>query len=358
MKKRENGVELLRILAAFLVCAVHVCNVEREQAIDPDIVNASFHYFWLVFTMAQAGVAVFIALSGAFTLKAHSTTDYAPFYKKAKSRIVMPTIVFSIFYIFFEGFINYISGAYADKVGDNVSLIMSFVFKLPMAVMGYPATHMWYMFMLMVMYLLLPFVAIAKEKMGEKNFLIASWVMWILGTIDAVSSPPKVSYSLGYCADILGIIMLGYQFHEWGLKRKGKTSQAIGMIAGGSAVILVEYLLIYLPLRNTSVAQTISLQRPHNPLLALGALILVAGFTMLDIKVNLGYLGALTLWVYIVHPAVMEIVFIIEGRLSGVPFTEIGITAPVLVGTVNTIIVFILSFVMAHLIEKWRGRKA
>lgn len=356
-KKRESGLDLLRIFAAFFVCAVHVCNVEREQAVNPEVLDFSYHYFWILFRLGQTAVACFIALSGAFALRARSTLDYASFYKKAKKKVVIPTIVFTIFYFFFESFIKYESGVYADAAGNNVSYVTALLNQLPGTILGFPAVHMWYMFMLMILYLLLPFVAQAKEKMGEHNFAVASVVLWILGTIDAISSPPNVAWSLGYCADILGIVMLGYVFHEWALKKKGNRTLGFGMIAAGCAVIAAEY-LITLAIRNNDALLKLLPQRPHSPFLSMAALLLIAGFTMMDIKANLGWLSLLTFWVYIVHPAVMQPVFAVEGAILGIPFAQVGEKDPVLIGTVNMVIVFILSFVVSHFIEKWRGRKA
>lgn len=55
-KKREIGLDLLRIFAAFFVCAVHVCNVEREQAVNPEVLDFSYHYFWILFRLRQTAV--------------------------------------------------------------------------------------------------------------------------------------------------------------------------------------------------------------------------------------------------------------------------------------------------------------
>lgn len=348
-KKRENGLDLLRVIAAILVCAVHVCNVGRSQAAEYTNLNFEFHFFYVIFHFGQAAVACFVALSGAFIIKASSTKDYKTFYRRTWKKVVIPTIVFSLFYIFFEAILSCVKNPGEGNL--FAAFLKALLGKCVMGVMGFPAVHMWYMFMLMILYLLAPFVVLAREYMGEQHFVKAAFVLWVLGAVDAVSHQTRVSWSLGYTADLLGIFMLGYVFHEWALKRRGNTKLGIGLITGGCALIAVEY-LIWLMTRNFDLMSQLFQQRPHNPFLSMGALLCIAGFTILEIKCNVGTLSLLTLWVYIVHPAVMEIVFLAEGAVFHIPSTEIGLSQPVLTGTVNIIIVTVISFIVSFLIEK------
>jgi peptidoglycan/LPS O-acetylase OafA/YrhL len=348
-RKRENSLDLLRIIAAILVCAVHVCNVGRAQAAEYTELNFEFHYFYVMFHFGQAAVACFIALSGAFIIKADTTKNYPVFYKRTWKKVVIPTIFFSVFYILFEACTNsFGKPGVTNPAGEFPKALFG---KLVMGVMGFPAVHMWYMFMLMVLYLLAPFVVLAREYMGEKHCAKAAVVLWVLGAVDAVSHQTRVSWSLGYTADLLGIFMLGYVMHEWASKRRGKTVQGILLIAGGCGLILAEY-VIWLFTRGNALISMILQQRPHNPFLSMGALLCIAGFTMLEMKCNMGTLSLLTLWVYIVHPAVMEIVFRIEGAVLHVPSEEIGLKNPVLTGTVNIVIVAVLSFIVSYFVDK------
>jgi surface polysaccharide O-acyltransferase-like enzyme len=356
-KKRENGLDLLRVIAAILVCAVHVCNVGRAQAADYTDLNFEFHFFYVVFHLAQAAVACFIALSGAFILKASSTKDYMAFYRRTWKKIVIPTIIFSVFYIIFLSAVNCI-----DDPGTNLpATFMKYLAgQTALGLLGYPAVHMWYMFMLMVLYLLAPFVVLAREHMGEKHFAKAAVILWILGVVDTISQDKRLttSWSIGYCADVLGIFMLGYVMHEWALKRKGRTEAGIGLIAGGCGLFTAEYMIWLLIRGNEQIAEFFQ-QRPHNPFLSMGALLCIAGFTILEFKVNFGTLSLLTLWVYIVHPAIIDLLRIVEGAILHVPYTEIGKDKPVLTGTINIVIVVILSFIVAWFVEKamnWNGK--
>ena len=90
MMKRENGLDLLRIFAAYLVVTLHVCTFIRQYVADIGELNFSYHYFMFIRQMTTSAVIVFIMLSGAFVLKASSTKDFASFYKKTWKKLCIP----------------------------------------------------------------------------------------------------------------------------------------------------------------------------------------------------------------------------------------------------------------------------
>ncbi len=295
-------------------------------------------------------------LSGAFVLKAKSTRDYRAFYKKSWGKIVVPTIIFSIFYLFFEWFVYYKVGVYGSFLKEGVAL-QSFLLQVVLTLQGLPAEHMWYMYALIGLYLVAPFEAGAKEMMGERDFAIASVVVCLWGIIDALAQPPVLMWGIGYVARLLGIFMMGYVVHEWALKKSGN-GLAIGLILAGVAVNVVEYVIHLLVMENEKLDEILAPQRPYNFLLVIACIFFIAGFTILDIDVKLSYPSALTYWVYLVHPAVMMLTFIMESAIFHVPYLDLGKTNMILWGVVNTIIVYLLSFVVGHVIQKYFfGRK-
>ena len=349
MKKRENGLDLARLISAFLVVIVHVCSSQRKMVMNTGIVDFDYHFFVAMRHFAQAAVPVFIMLSGAFVLKGRSTCDYKAFYKKSFGKLVIPTVIFSVLYLFLEWYVYYRIGVYGAYPDGNVAL-QSFIFQLGMTLQGAPAEHMWYMYSLIGLYILAPFVAHTKDVMGERDFTIASIVMCIWGVIDALAQPPFLNWGIGYVARLLGIFMMGYVVHEWALKKKGN-GLAIGLILAGLIVNCVEYLIHLAVMNNTKLDDILACTRPYNAFVVVSSMLYVAGFTILDIRTELSYPSALTYWVYLVHPAVMMALFFIESAIFHVPYLELGTTNPILFGLVNTVIVYLLSFVVGHIIE-------
>ncbi len=356
MRKRENGLDLVRILAAFLVVAVHVCTVQRKAALASDVIDFNYHFFAGMRHLGQSAVIVFIMLSGAFVLKAKSTADYKSFYKKSWGKIVVPTIIFSIFYLFFEWFIYYKTGVFDGYLEGNVAF-NSFFIQLVLALEGLPAEHMWYMYALVGIYVLAPFVAMAKEKMSERDFTIACIVMCVWGVVDALTQPQILNWGIGFVSRLLGIFMMGYVVHEWALKKSGN-GLAITLILCGLTVNVIEYIVHVIIRNNTKLDEILTPTRPYNAVLVVASMLFIAGFTILDIKADLFYPSALTYWVYLVHPAVMMLLFILESAIFKVPYLEIGIKNPIASGMANTVVVFILSFIIAHFIEKFTSGRA
>ncbi len=106
-KKYFLWADIIRILAIFLVVAVHLSYLPQNISID------NFFYY-VHFAIAKTSVPLFVMLSGALLLtKAESSKD---FYTKRLRRILFPWIFWSIIYIFFLGFPVSFSGLKAAMV--------------------------------------------------------------------------------------------------------------------------------------------------------------------------------------------------------------------------------------------------
>lgn len=355
MKKRENGLDLLRVISAFFVVAVHVCTLELKMVKAAGVLNAEFFFFTIIRHFTSIAVVCFFCLSGAFVLKAGSTADYVSFYKKMWKKIVIPTIAFSIFYFFFESFIYYRFGVYS-YLGD-ISYGTALMVQLTMLLTGIPAEHMWYMFTLIGLYLLAPFVVIVKERIGERAFGKVAIALCAWGTVDALIQAPKVYWSLGYCADLLGMFMLGYVVHEWALKRKDDTKLGLRMLGAGFLAFITEYGIYLLIRGNESLTRYITPEKVYNVFAVAAALCFVAALTILNVKRDFGYPSLLTFWVYLAHPIVMCLLFVLETAIFHVSYMEIGQKEPVLVGAANTLIVFVLTFAAVHVVETCLSRR-
>ena len=84
--------------------------------------NEYYYVFTTFRNVIPAVLILFLMISGAFALKSEKTADHKSFYRKS-GRIFLPTIVFSIIYLFLESFVYYEAGAYPkDVIGSFSSL--------------------------------------------------------------------------------------------------------------------------------------------------------------------------------------------------------------------------------------------
>lgn len=350
MRKRENGLDLLRIIASFFVVACHVCTFELREVQSAGEFTPAFFLFTSIRRLTTVSVICFFLLSGAFVLKSGATADYPAFYRKSWKKLVVPTFYFSVFYFFFESIVYYKVGLYS-YLGD-ISFGTAVLNQVVMALTGQPGVHLWYMYTLIGLYLIAPFLVIIREKVGERAFRNIAVVLCIWGTVDALIQAPKVYWSLGYCMDLAGMFMMGYVAHEWALKKRDNRKLGWVMLAVGCAIVILED-IIHLRFSGNEVFMLhITPDAVYNAFAILAALSFICALTIIDIKRDFGYPSLISFWVYLVHPAVLMLLLIAESAIFDVPYMEIGLDNMIPTGMINTIIVFVISYLLAHCIEK------
>lgn len=402
MKQREHSLDILRIISALLVVLAHVYTVSHHTAMKSDVINGAYWYFHTVRYMCELSVPIFIMLSGAFVLASKSTMNVKSFYKKTWQKMGIPTLVFSLIFILEKAFIYVHTGYLKDFENQWLT---SFLLELGVTAKGRPADHMWYMFMLIGIYILCPFIVMAKEKMGEKAFKTAAWVVWIWGTVSNLITKPEYYWTLGFCINMLGIFMLGYVAHEWGKNNKGKISGWMRLFAAIAIMLAYNAVATYFH----ELGNILGATSPYAPAVGISAFFIVEAFSSFDIKVNIwvvsalvllaaiigiaiavyfpgaenmmggvnpfapavvismivimpvlgsldiknaGIISASTYWVYLTHPLFMDIVFIAEEKLFGIPYLANGVNDYYGLPNVSYIIIVALSFAAAVAIER------
>ena len=357
MKNRENALDLLRILSAFLVIGTHVYTISYHAVSavysETGVLSASVLYYKAFRLLAEAAVCVFFMLSGAFIVASRSTADFGSFYKKTWKRLGIPTILFSVFYFFEHIFVMNVSGQLAGYENPFSVSVQSVLLR---TAQGKPEDHLWYMFCLIGIYLICPFVALFKNAASEKTFKRMIWIVYIWGTASNLVQNPEYYWSIGLCAGMLGIFLLGYLAHEWGLRLKASHSRFAGgflLLPGLFIVGLALLTDLYLHKVFVALART----SPYNPFYPLAAFFFVAAFTSMDLKTDFGRLSAPTLWVYLLHPVIMNLVLIAESKLLSVSFWELGADDPVVLPNLNFVLITVLSFALSMLLERLLKRR-
>ena len=246
MKRRYNGLDLMKVFAAYFVVCAHVISnaLDRINFLNASgelVKDFSYYFFTALRIFCTWAVPMFIMASGAFVLASPGTKDYRKFYGKAKGRILVPTVVFSIIYSIVYPCLYYFMGQFKeDGVRGALNMALTNLAK------GAPAEHMWYMFTLIVLYLMAPFVVSMREMLGERNFAVAAVLLTVWGSIDNLASPPVLYWDLGFGANMLGIFMLGYVIRQWiGQEENGKKAALFilgGVAAGALQVVFKETL--------------------------------------------------------------------------------------------------------------------
>lgn len=363
MKEREYGLDNLRIFAAIGVIYIHVVTVFINSVMATgDMLGLSVLVFFR--NLFSFAVPAFILLSGAFVFAADSTKDRKSFYKKTFRRLVIPTIVFSLIFLLERVVI----GVTTAGVPITVGLVWNELSHLiPDTLRGEAMSHLWYMFVLIALYLMAPFIIRIKDFYGEKGFKKVSIVLLIWGIVgnliyvsvnsDNANFGIRAYWTLDNVINYLGLFMFGYTLHEWakGIKEKaGRAAKVVGFIAIAVALAFIKFILT-INVQITIVQDFSAL----NPFFVVAACSLVVASTLIRGRIHFNRLASATYWVYLVHPLVFFFYERIVTAINGITRSEYVSQIQNLWSNMGLelLISTIVSFVIGVLIEMILGRK-
>lgn len=150
-KQREIWVDWLRIAACFLVMLVHSTEPFYLGG-DGSLILTESDAFWAaVFdSFARACVPLFIVASSYLQFPIHYSTG--TFFRKRAVRILVPFAIWTVVYALVWG----------EPIQNFKDLLLNF---------NYAAGHLWFVYMLAGLYLIMPLLSPWAEKVGRKELL-------------------------------------------------------------------------------------------------------------------------------------------------------------------------------------------
>lgn len=199
------------------VSAFYVVNFIKSTSIEFIIGN-------LLNSFSRPAVPLFIMICGKYSLN-NKNSEYKKYYVKIFNRVYIPTILWSMFYMSLNYFYNNIS---------LKKIINSFVG-------GVPFYHLWYLYMMIGIYLSVPFLIILKNKIGEEKFrnlgIVLLFISFIIVLFRDFSYLAKLGLLKYYWKinqfkfiNYLGYFILGYSLRN--LKLEIKKGIVYSLISG------------------------------------------------------------------------------------------------------------------------------
>ena len=189
MTKREIWLDWLRVTACFLVMATHSCEpfylggegsliLTRSDALWVSVLNV----------FPRACVALFIFTSAYLQFPLHYSTG--EFFSKRLLRILPPFLFWSVVYALVWG----------QPVQNFKDLLLNF---------NYAAGHLWFVYMLIGLYLIMPLLSPWAEKVGKRELqvYIGLWLFttviplirqWIGGAAPVIYGPSGIPNAAKY----------------------------------------------------------------------------------------------------------------------------------------------------------------
>ncbi len=348
-RERENNFDLLRVICAVGVIFIHVSSTYLGAATSRQTFGELYLNGVMVTCLYNAltrfAVPCFVMLSGAFLLADERNGDFRYFYKKSFLSLGLPTLVFSLLYFLYAELWQLI------PVVRGSQGFSSLLKPLKNWVKGAPFYHLWYLYMLIGVYLLVPVILLFKKYVGEKAFSRTAWAFLILAVCGFWTSTNDLNWDIGASFRYVGYLLVGYELRRIGLKRKSGRRGAVLILAGlalEGALVVLRYRQFLQGVPDEALKK-FSLLLPLSPLVALSSVLIFGGFACLDVKTGLSGLSSLTMYIYLFHAGVWDVMKKILTRVGYGWDNRIVIP-------ISAALVFLISVLLSKLyLAAWRG---
>ena len=160
--KRIIWLDWLRVTACFLVMLTHSCEPFYLGG-EGSLILTKADALWVSFlnVFPRACVALFVVASSYLQFPVHYPTG--EFFRRRAVRILIPFVIWSIVYALVWG----------EPVQNFKDLLLNF---------NYAAGHMWFVYMLVGLYLVMPLLSPWAEKVGKRELLVYLGI-WLFTTV-------------------------------------------------------------------------------------------------------------------------------------------------------------------------------
>lgn len=157
--KREIWLDYLRVAACFMVMVIHATEPFYLGG-DGALILTSADAFWVAFfeAVSRCCVPLFLLASSYLLFPLHYSAG--EFFRRRSVRILVPMLLWTLVYAFVFG----------DPVSNLKGLLLNF---------NYAAGHLWFVYMLAGVYLLMPLLSPWAEKVGKKELSVYLCI-WLL----------------------------------------------------------------------------------------------------------------------------------------------------------------------------------
>ncbi len=250
-KQREIWIDWLRVIACFLVMMTH-SNEPFYLGGEGSLILTRADAVWVAIlnVLPRAAVALFVVASSYLQFPLHYSTG--EFFRRRAVRVLIPFFIWTVVYALVWG----------EPVQNFKDLLLNF---------NYAAGHLWFVYMLIGLYLIMPILSPWAEKVGKKELqaFLGMWLFttiiplirqWVGGAAPVIYGPSGIpnaaKYPLWgeaswntygvfyYLSGFVGYMLLGLYFRRFvgELSWKKTFSVAIPVFLGGFAICSLGFL--------------------------------------------------------------------------------------------------------------------
>ncbi len=329
LKIRKQDISIMRIIATIAVIFLHTCNTISNNSDKYVLSDNQRVYFSLGVYLMNWSVPVFLMITGALLLNKEKVISYKDCIAKYTKRIVFALFIFGIPFSMIESIFN--------KKQINIKI---FIKAISDVCTGNSWSHLWYLYSLIGIYLVIPLLKTFVDKVERKDVRVILVVLFLfnfilpvfksLFSVDIAFEIPIQSYTVFYV--LLGEYLYG---EKQILVQYKKMCLGILIVLCVFVGLINKYYFLYSGI----------LLGYNSPLIAvIAALIflLLKGCSIKNIN-HLWKLDRLCFGVYLIHPVFINFTY---------KFTKI---TPLSVGKLYpfAIVLFWIFFVICSFITSW-----
>lgn len=295
-KQRIAYLDYLRIISMVGVVIMHASYFGLLEEID-----ISWNIINLLTSFSFIAVPIFFMISGAVLFDNAKTASVSYTLKKRIPKLIIPLFFWSMVAVL-PGYLN--SEAMAN--GFNIIGYLKWLFIIPSQIV---TTHLWFMYYLIPLYLISPFIKIMIDHMNKTHikYLLLLWIAVIIMNTVAIFLPEsykgyviidfisKTYFLNGY----LAYSILGYYLHKSDKTYSNKLLLSI---------LIADLLLITIDTYFLTIANGAFTQRFQSVGILFNTILAIVVFLLLKQNMNklknsklLSYLSSLSFSVYLMH---------------------------------------------------------
>jgi len=297
-------IDLLRVASAYAIVVFHAIS---------DTTRANYGLGLL-----RWPVPLFVAISGALLLHGSRTESAGEFYRRRVRRLLAPLVVWSIFYLVYR---KMVFGS-----GDPVDF-KRMAFHI---LTGRPTVHLWFLYMLLGLYLVTPFLRTYVRAASERETqLLALAVLTVTYIHESWASfaPSQPGIALTLFVPYVGLFLYGHVLRS--LPERRFPSWTLGITVIASLVALSAGTTL-LPRWTRLPGALVSAHSAPLTVALIGAGFLLARQTVGSgarlpawLREAVGSMAGVSLGIYIIHPVFQRILETQFLALRGNPAWEV-----------------------------------
>ena len=214
--KREFALDLLRVLACFLVIWQHVSEYYYIGSDFLPVREASTYTIGFLTSLGRSAVPLFVMISGYFLLPMRGTER--EFFSKRFVRIIGPFVFWGIAYAIY----------YMYSRGESLTQCLQHIASIPVN-FGTEIGHMWYIYVLIGLYLLVPIISPWLQQVSKRSLQVYLGIWFVTSLLPYIhlifpeiwgecywNPTPMLYYFTGFG----GYFVLGFYLKKFGSPSK------------------------------------------------------------------------------------------------------------------------------------------